>query len=181
MSLVMNSRSNFDDKYDYYATNPIAVEKLLEVEKFSNTLWEPCCGEGHISKVLKKYGYEVISSDIVDRGYEGTKIIDFLQCSDMTNKYDIITNPPYNKAFDFCKKAIELSKGKVAMFLKLTFLETKKRKENLFNKYPPSKVYVFSERVECAKNGKFEGKRAVCYAWFIWEKDYEEETIIKWL
>ena len=44
---------------------------------------------------------------------------------------------------------------KVAMFLKLTFLESKARRE-LFERYPPKVVYVSSSRLQCAKNGDFE-------------------------
>lgn len=53
---------------DYYATDPKAVEELLKREKFSHYVWEPACGGGHISKVLEAHGYDVLSSDIVDRG-----------------------------------------------------------------------------------------------------------------
>ena len=31
---------------DYYATDPIALEKLLEFETFSNDIWEPAVGGG---------------------------------------------------------------------------------------------------------------------------------------
>ena len=37
------------------------------------------------------------------------------------------------------------------MFLKVQFLEGKRRKE-FFKKFPPKVVYVFSERIMCAKN-----------------------------
>ena len=63
---------------DYYATEPKAVELLLEREKFSNNIWECACGGGHMSEVLKQNGYCVYSSDLVDRHYQGTIIQDFL-------------------------------------------------------------------------------------------------------
>lgn len=71
------------------------------------------------------------------------------------------------------------------MFLKLTFLEGKGRKE-LFEKYPPKVVYVSRSRILCAKNGDFQrmrdtGGSAVAYAWFVWEKGYQGDTIIKWI
>ena len=37
---------------DFYATEPKAVEELLERETFSETILEPCVGQGHIAKVL---------------------------------------------------------------------------------------------------------------------------------
>lgn len=62
-----NHCSEERQKNDYYATPRIAVEKLLEKESFSHKILEPACGELHISKVLEEYGYEVESSDIVNR------------------------------------------------------------------------------------------------------------------
>ena len=53
-------------EYDFYATDPKAVEHLLQLEKFYPFVWEGACGKGHISDVLKKNNYTVLSSDIVD-------------------------------------------------------------------------------------------------------------------
>ena len=80
------------------------------------------------------------------------------------------------------EKALEsISTGnKVAMFLKLTFLESKSRKA-LFDKYPPKVIYVASKRLQCGMNGDFKGTSAVCYAWFIWEKGFTGDPIIKWI
>lgn len=174
-------------QHDYYATEPKAVELLLEQERFIPYVWECACGEGHISEVLKAHGYKVKSSDLYDRGYDGTEIIDFLTVTkkdiDPDFSRDIITNPPYKYAKEFVKKALEISMDgtKVAMFLKLTFLEGKARKK-LFEKYPPKTIYVFSSRVKCAKNGDFTtAVNAVCYAWFIWEKGYTGNPKIKWI
>ena len=71
------------------------------------------------------------------------------------------------------------------MFLKVQFLEGKARRA-LFEKYPPKRIYVASGRLLCAKNGNFDemregGGSAVAYAWFVWEKGYQGETIIKWI
>lgn len=122
---------------DYYATEPAAVELLLDLEQFGPTIWEPACGQGHISEVLVKYGHTVISTDLVDRGY-GLGGIDFLQTKKTGAGVDIITNPPYKYGKEFVEKALGVvSEGrKVAMFLKLQFLEGKNRGK-LFEKYPP--------------------------------------------
>ncbi len=71
---------------------------------------------------------------------------------------------------------------KVAMLLKIQFLEGKSRNE-LFKTYPPEKVYVFSQRVNCAKNGEFDKYKssAVCYAWFVWRKGFKGSPTIHWL
>lgn len=167
---------------DFYATEPIAVYELLERESFSNTVLEPCVGMGHIANVLIKKGYKVISQDIVDRGYPDTIIQDFLQQS--KNEYDIITNPPYVIAKEFVEHALSISPDgtKIAMFLKLTFLESQSRKE-LFEKNPFKILYVHSKRRSCAKRGDFEKypSSAIAYGWYIWEKGFHGEPIIKWI
>lgn len=187
---VCNGASNHTQEErqldDYYATEPRALELLLEREKFKNNIWECACGGGHLSEVLKTKGYTVISSDIVDRGYEGTRIIDFLNYSEANSK-DIITNPPYKYAKEFVEHAIDISVDgtKIAMFLKLTFLESKSRKE-LFEKYPFKTLYVSSSRLQCAKNGDFEkyGKgvgTAVAHGWYVWVKGFCGKPTIEWI
>ena len=183
-----NHTDNQRETHDYYATEPKALELLLEKEKFFPYVWECACGEGHLSKVLENHGYKVKSSDLIDRGYEGTEILDFLKLTREDIKHDfdrdIITNPPYKYAKEFVEKALEISMDstKVAMFLKVTFLEGQARAK-LFKKHPPKTIYVFSKRVKCAKNGDFEatGSSAVAYAWFIWEKGFKGNPIIKWI
>ena len=175
------------EKDDYYATEPKAVEMLLELEKFSDNIWECACGGGHIADVLKAHGHNVKTSDIVDRGYEGTDVLDFLSLTrDDTKKYgrrDIITNPPYKYAQMFTEQALELSEDgtKIAMFLRLQFLEGQARKR-LFKTHPPKTIYVSSSRLKCGKNGEFnqaEGS-AIAFAWFIWEKGFKGDPTIKW-
>lgn len=141
-------------------------------------------GGGHLSYVLQEYGYDVKSSDIVDRGFKCTEIIDFLSIDQKDNSRDIITNPPYKFAKEFVKQALDISIDgtKVAMFLKLQFLEGQARRK-LFEEYPPKVIYVFSKRVLCAMNGKFEtiSSSAVAYAWFIWKKGCVDEPRIRWI
>lgn len=173
---------------DYYATDPKAIEMLLEHETFEHYVWECACGEGHLSKILIDKGFDVRSTDIVDRGFRDTEIVDFLNVSkkDVIKDVlrDIITNPPYKYAKEFVEHALDISTYgvKVAMFLKLTFLEGKARKK-LFEKYPPKTVYVFSNRIKCAKNGNFAetGSSAVAYAWFVWEKGFNGKPTIEWI
>lgn len=168
---------------DYYATEPKAVEMLLDLETFNPLIWECACGEGHISKVLEARGYEVLSSDLVDRGY-GSQF-DFLntQIDEGYFQGDIITNPPYKYGKEFVEKALETvpEGNRVAMFLKLQFLESQKRRA-LFNATPPELIYVSSSRLNCAKNGDFETyySSAIAHGWFIWRKGFTGEPRIRW-
>lgn len=158
------------------------MELLLEAEEFNKNVWEIACGEGHLSKVLERHGYNVKSTDLIDRGF-GVGGVDFLEQTEIFDG-DIITNPPYKMAQQFVEKSLELipEGNRVAMFLKVQFLEGKARKK-MFAKYPPKIVYISSSRIKCAKNGEFDkiGSSAVAYAWYIWEKGYKGEPIIRWI
>lgn len=172
------------EKHDYYATEPKAMELLLSEEEFAQVIWECACGEGHLSRVLEKNGFEVISTDLIYRGYGDPEPMNFLEESFDDFEGDIITNPPYKFALQFVQRALDSIKPgrKVAMFLKLQFLEGKARKE-FFLEHPPKIIYVSSSRLLCAKNGEFEKypSRAVAYAWFVWEKGFKGDPIIKWI
>ena len=134
-----------------------------------------------MSKVLEAAGYEVVSRDLVDRGYG--EVADFLAIDNLEWEGNIVTNPPYKYAQEFVEKALSIvPKGKkVAMFLKLTFLEGKARRA-FFRSNPPIRVWVSSSRLTCAKNGDFNANQggALAYAWFVWEKGYKGETTVKW-
>ena len=170
-------------EHDFYATHPRAVEMLLELEDFSENIWEPCAGNNMITNVLIEHGHKVRNSDIVDRTGD-IEIFDFLQePQDDTMDCDIITNPPYKYGLEFVENSMRwITKGhKVAMLLKLTFLEGKKRRE-MFKKYPPKYIYVSTSRMNCLKNGKMmpmEGG-AVCFCWFVWEKGFIGEPTVRW-
>ena len=170
------------EEHDFYATDPAAVDKLLEVEKLETMLWEPACGAGHISRRLIEHGYHVDSTDLIYRDF-GRGGVNFLECE---TRYpgSIITNPPYKYVTEFVLKSLELiSPGhKVVMLLKLTALEGQDRYNRIYSRFPPKKVYVFSKRISCGKNGEFNSlSSAVAYAWFVWEKGYSGDTFIKWI
>ena len=179
-TLGVNPKSD-REKNDFYATDPKAVELLLQLENFNQNILEPACGQGHISKVLEEHGYIVTSFDLIDRGY-GTGDVDFLDYSFFFDG-DIITNPPYKLALEFAKKSLEVIRegNKVALFVKLLFLESKSRGD-FFKENPPKRVWVSSKRLICAKNAEFDkyDSSAVAYAWVIWEKGYKGETVIDW-
>ena len=173
--------------HDYYATPPRAVIEILKYESFSEKIWEPCCGGGHIAETLKGFGFQVQATDLFNYGY-GKSGIDFLKHKTLVDA-DIVTNPPYIQAELFIRQGISLltATHKLAMFLRLNFLETQNRGQ-LFEEYPPALIYVSSSRLGCAPNGNFK-KRAngelyypssVIYAWFIWEYGYIGTTSLHW-
>ena len=158
------------------------MELLLELEQFAPVIWEPACGEGHISKVLQAHGYEVISTDLIYRGFGDPEPLDFLTETFEGFEGDIITNPPYSMGLEFVQKALESVRpgGKVAMFLKVQFLEGQKR-GLFFKSTPPRTVYISRSRLACYKNGDMsKTDSAIAYAWYVWEKGFTGDPVIKW-
>ena len=169
------------EENDYYATDPKAIDDLFAREEFSQYIWEPASGGGHLVNRMRELGKTVYSTDLIDRGCQQATI-DFLKCTMCYNEdIDIITNPPYKYCTEFILKALELTGDKVAMFLKLQTLEGQDRYKKIFKDYPPKTIYVYSKRIQCGKNGVFEGSSAVCYAWFVWEKGVKTDPVIKWI
>lgn len=155
---------------DYYATDPKAAEWLIKLENLHRNIWECACGQGHLAKVFEANGYNVMATDLIDRGY-GVGGYDFL-AHDGVYIGDIVTNPPYKYAQEFVEHALNIIPDgyKVCMFLKVTFLEGKSRKK-MFEKYPPDmcmyhQAVSLAERTECLSNllshtlGMF-GKRVI--------------------
>lgn len=183
--------SNHTDKereeHDFYSTSPEAIDKLLKHFSLPKKIWECACGTGCLSERLVEFGHDVVSTDLIDRGYGGVQ--DFFKADTMPDGCEcILTNPPYKYAFEFIQHSLDLlpDGGLCVMFLKTTFLEGQKRYERLYKNTPPKYVLQFSKRVLCAKNGKFAAMRngggsAVSYAWFVWQKGYNGETTVKWI
>lgn len=171
-------------EHDFYATPPEAVKFLLNVEKFDVNIWECASGQNHIADVLKEYGYNVRTSDIVKRT-PITEQMDFLSCEEKEWDGSICSNPPFTMAKEFVKKSLSLVKDgqKVAMFLRLQFLDGLNRYE-LFKDNPPKRIHVFSRRVRCAKDGDFSSYKyggVQSNAWFVWEKGFQGNPEIDWI
>lgn len=196
-SLVGTSLTRERIEDDFYATDPKSLEMLLDRLKEDNfnlhtNIWECACGKGHLSKVLENKGYKVLSTDLIDRGYglvdEYTDFINGKYYTHTKFDGDILTNPPYKYAKEFVETALnKIEYGNyVIMFLKIQFLEGKARRE-MFKRYPPKYIYVFSERQNPLRNGSAldeKGKKwssTMCFAWFIWEKGFKGEPIIRWI
>lgn len=186
-----NSASKREEN-DFYATNPETLKMFLyEFWKDNafegNEILEPACGQGHISKTLEELlpDFNITSTDLIDRGY-GVSGVDFLTY-DYKKMFDVvITNPPFSLAKEFIEKGLKISNKHVIMLCKIQLLEGTKRKEMFLNT-PLKYVYVHTARQATWKEGKPldpNGKKwatTMCLAWFVWDKDYKGEPIIRWI
>lgn len=175
LSIVGHNVLNDRIQDDFYPTPIEATEKLLQVIKLDGDIWECACGDGAISNVLLQHGYRVYSSDLVDRGF-GSGNEDFLQ-SDLKAD-NIVTNPPFKLSLEFALKALQVVRKKAIFFHKLVFLESKKRHEQLFSLNKLQQVFVLKKRLPFKgyKNGGL-----MCFAWFIFDVNYNGKPTIDWI
>ena len=131
-----------------------------------------------MSRVLAETGQPVRSSDLYERGF-GESGIDFL--SPRSGAENIVTNPPYNCAEGFVASGVKFARHKFALLLRLAFLEGANRANTIFAKTPPSRVWVFSERITFYPSGvEPKGSGTTAYAWFVWDKEASGSTELKW-
>ena len=166
------------DGPDFFPTPAWATHALIDNEKFSGDIWECACGNGAMSNILEQTGRRIISSDLFNRGF-GEIGEDFL--TSRRRSCNIITNPPYNAAEGFVRSGLTNSSRKFALLLRLAFLEGANRANTIFSKSPPSRVWVFSERITFYPAGAVQkGSGTTAYAWFVWDKDATGSTELKW-
>jgi len=181
------------DSLDYFPTPPWATRALIEdvlapngIDPGFDLVWEPACGEGHISGVLEEYGIQVIATDIKDYSVDGRSppgwsgVADFLEASwggeDEPPEW-IITNPPFtgrgqDRALEFALRALDVATVGVALFVRGGWgLEGIDRYERLFRDNPPLYFCPFTERVP-VHEGRWEpdGSTDMAYVWLVWLK-----------
>ncbi len=167
------------DGPDFYPTPAWATHALIDNEQFEGDIWESACGNGAMSEVLALTGQRVISTDLHNRGY-GEGGVDFIKSN--RRAANIVTNPPYNAAEGFLEAGLRKADRKFALLLRLAFLEGANRHRSIFTISPPSRVWVFSERITFYPAGAVQkGTGTTAYAWFVWDHDAEGPTELKWL
>lgn len=157
---------------DFYQTPYCLTDLLLSKENLVGTVLEPACGAGAIVSRLP------YCTNYYD------KETDFLKEKRQYNT--IITNPPFSLAQEFILKAKEVATDKIIMLLPLSYLHGKKRYDIVWKdkKFPLKKIYVFTRYPMLEETVRPDGKHRtgmMVYAWFVWEKEYENKPTIDWL
>jgi hypothetical protein len=167
------------DGPDFFPTPAWATHALVDNERFEGRIWECACGDGEMARVLEEAGYSVRASDLHARGF-GTSGVDFLKATRQVD--NIVTNPPYNAAEAFVAHGLKLARRKLALLLRLAFLEGANRANTLFLKTPPARVWIFSERITFYMKGAARaGSGTTAYAWFVWDKAAKGPPELHWL
>lgn len=182
----MGYNKNHSDRQenDYYATPPEEVRNILKNEDLYGTILDNSCGEGHLIEPVKESypNNKVLATDLIDYGY-GEGGLDFLSKDYPYKSVDtIIMNPPFKHIEDFVLKSLNRANKKVVLFARMQFLESQTRYKSIFKNFKPNRIYIYVDRVACAKNGNFEGALSsnMAFAWFVWDK-IDTTTKIEWL
>jgi hypothetical protein len=182
------TRQSIKTGRDLYTTDQKDIERFINTINIDGVellepIWEPAAGEGDISKILGKYGYEVVSTDIYP--YRDNEIeiagIDFFTCNSVIGRSKtIFTNPPFNMQEAFLEHALSFGID-VIFFVRLSFLSSIRRFK-IYQRYKPTYVYVYSARAHCYKNGDIDkGKNMIDYCVILWNPPYKNETILRWI
>jgi hypothetical protein len=171
---------------DLYETSPLATYALHKFTEIPKNVVEPCAGRGNISIELQRLGYNVLSMDL--NSYENT-LVDIDIGNDVNfhfrqDGYDaLITNPPYFE--DLPRKIAEKGVSQydyTALFVRLTFLEGKKR-NSLFTENKPSDIIFLSDRIRFGAAGISEAIEKkeqlggmISYVWVVWSKKAKHEN-----
>lgn len=181
--LGTNRGSKFRGEADFYPTPPGATWALARLGVLPRRVWEPACGDGAMARVLAAAGYEVVATDLHDRGF-GESPVDFLTERELRAPA-IVTNPPFALADDFVAHAMDLGAETIAMFLRLKYLEGARRQERIYRRGGLAAVHVFIERVkffsgEVAREEQ-PGWNTEAFAWFLWRRGHNAPAEIGWV
>ena len=164
-----------DDVGDFptpvWATRALMEKVLHNMPSKQMTCLEPACNRGYMSKPLADYFGVVIASD--KYSYGDNTILDFLTVSkeDLPPVDFVITNPPFGLAQQFIEKGLEIADKGVAVLVRTSFLEGKKRFEELYIKHPPALIAQFTERVPMIKGRLLKSSTtATSYCWLVFTK-----------
>lgn len=183
---VMSQRTEHRDSLDNFPTPPWATRALIEhvigVDLARDqTVLEPACGEGYMSRPLSEYFKSVQSFDVHPYGFG--YVDDFLSSAWEPGTFDwVITNPPFKAAEQFVLKSLPIARQGVAVLVRTVFLESIGRWTRLFRDKPCTKFAQFVERVPIVK-GRVDPKAttATGYAWLIWEKCHIGQPEVVWI
>jgi len=125
-------------------------------------IYEPCCGDGKMGRVIEKNGYGVIGTDINPRGY-GSKA-DFKTLTSVPYK-NVVTNPPFKDAEELIRKALgEWKVERLALLLKSTYFHASERTV-LFDEFKPTHILALPWRPDF--HGQ--GRPTMEMSWFVWD------------
>ncbi len=188
--------SGYDrESRDFYATPSWVTEALLRHVRFRGPVWEPCCGDGAISNVLAAHRYEVVSTDIAERGF-GNAGIDFLACRHVPDGCrSIVTNPPYGDTgshkgqdkssaamLNFMRHALALTasvQGQLALLVRLQWIAGR-RAADMLSSGPFAATVILTRRIQWFDMGERTNAAQHHHAWVVFDQTLVHGWSVDW-
>ena len=176
------------DTLDFDPTPWDATAAFLDAEgermrEIGGPVWENACGDGRMARELRRQGFEVYASDIVDRGWPGTVVKGFYDFKQAPVGVKIAcTNPPYNEvsARDghgrWLRHIEDLGLDYAAMLLNWDWIAARQNgMDELHERFPVSRAYVCCWKID------FRGKGCPPQrnAWLVWDRAWKGETVLR--
>ena len=169
---------------DFYATPFWVTDALLRHVVLRGPVWEPCCGDGAMARVLAAHSHRVVASDIADRGF-GTPEIDFLTCGTVPEGCrSIVTNPPYGDTgshtgqtkssaamLEFLRHALSLTasvQGQLALLVRLQWIAGRRAAE-LLSSGPFAATIILTRRIRWFEMGERTNTAQHHHAWIVFD------------
>jgi hypothetical protein len=149
---------------DFYPSPWDVTQCLIDAELVDRSLpvWEPCCGSGDMAEVLRHQGFDVVATDLFDRGY-GRAGVDVL-AADTLLAPQIVTNPPFDISAAIIERLMSLRPAMLALVLKSQYWHAATRTA-LFQRYRPSHVLPMTWRPDFSGVG---GSPTMDVIWTVW-------------
>ena len=177
----MNKGKNFANRKpieqrpsnDFYETPYCMTEELINTGVLNNvkTIWDPCCGNYAILKVLEKHGYNCFGNDIIYG--------DDYFAHDYQHHECVVMNPPF-KLFDkFIAKAKQEADLVCAIGKANYFGSHSRNINNLWSNL--REVYFFDRQIAFDKPLREDGKvecGMMITGWFVWDMKYTGKPTI---
>jgi predicted RNA methylase len=169
---------------DFYATPEWVTAALLRHVRLRGPVWEPCCGDGAMARVMTADGHSVFATDIADRGF-GEAGVDFLECREVPGGCrSIVTNPPYGDSGsheaqsrspaamrEFLSHALMLTEsvqGQLALLVRLQWIAGR-RVAGVMSAAPFSAVIVLTRRIRWFDMGEKTNHAQHHHAWVVFD------------
>lgn len=164
---------------------------LLNSIKFPGKIWEPACGDGAISKVMIGYGgYDVVSVDLIDRGYGESGVNFLLTTTPPEGCLSVVTNPPYKsmangkvyRVEDWIRHTMVYLKMDASAFLLKSTSIAGKRRVPILKESGLKTVYQLVGRISgMMKSAAKSDSSMMDFAWFYFERGYRGLPNIEWI
>ncbi|MBV8890157.1 MAG: hypothetical protein JO267_06860 [Alphaproteobacteria bacterium] len=170
--------------HDFYSTPEWVTACLLRHVPLRGPVWEPCCGDGAIARVVEAAGQEVVATDLADHGF-GVAGLDFFSCRALpTGCRSLVTNPPYGDGSEhsratnasaamlrFVRHALDMTEkadGQLALLVRFQWIAGKKA-AGLLSSGPLDRVIALTRRIRWFDRGALTNSGQHHHAWIVFD------------